>query len=745
MGIEGFFKTVEKIPESGIIRNYNKKTNINFFYIDFNSILYNISGQVEDKLGVLLCDIVYGKKPDKKTCEMFDISDKITIEAYKDKFTKTSDQMDNIIIDLVLEYLEELFETFFDKNSFKKIYIAFDGIPEMGKIIEQKHRKYMAYVASELMKKIDSDNNISGISSRRKLVEDNRYRFDRTKLVTWSKFMKQTEDRLNEITFINKLKSKYPNLNSYIVSGSDEYGEGEKKIMEVIISEFKQNSGSYCVLSPDADLVLLTMILINIDHYTNNINNNTNNSVDVLHYNQETKDYSYVNTNKFMNFICKYVDRDLSQKHDIINDFILIATFIGNDFLPKIQSLNVKSDFNLLLDTYKKLDNMKNFIVKYNKQTNKFEINKNVFGKYIMKLAEQEYELVKHKYLMQNFDVHKIRRAFDYKYDSIYLVKRVEKYIDEYYEFISKITDKESIKKLISHNDPFIKTFKILEVPEDKNIYQHMTRLIYNKKTKPLFGVKISGEIEEHHMEKYLSNSLNKYHIDNDGFSEYDKNMIMFEWRLGKYKKMMNTYSDNDFDAYNSLANRLSYQKKEYSKTSYRDVYNNLYLHNLDNIDNNINEYIYGLYWVFDQYFNRNDKTDNYNKVSTWFYPYERAPLLIDISDKFKSFSSYNSDEHLIKRKEYMNKFEQLIYTMPLKKILSDDALSDRPKYKKFAKDHSEICPNLDEQINKIWENTETEKSFYIDCRRVTFITKCVLEKVENMSFDKFIKLTRSI
>ena len=46
MGIEGFFKTVERIDNSGIIKNYNKVTDINCFYIDFNAILYNISGQI---------------------------------------------------------------------------------------------------------------------------------------------------------------------------------------------------------------------------------------------------------------------------------------------------------------------------------------------------------------------------------------------------------------------------------------------------------------------------------------------------------------------------------------------------------------------------------------------------------------------------------------------------------------------------------------------------------------------------
>ena len=63
----------------------------------------------------------------------------------------------------------------------------------------------------------------------------------------------------------------------------------------------------------------------------------------------------------------------------------------------------------------------------------------------------------------------------------------------------------------------------------------------------------------------------------------------------------------------------------------------------------------------------------------------------------------------------------------------------------KFAKNNPEICPDLDSQINQIWENTNINSNFYIDCRRVSFITKCVLEKVKNMSYVDFMKLINKI
>ena len=99
----------------------------------------------------------------------------------------------------------------------------------------------------------------------------------------------------------------FPKLESYEVSGADYPGEGEKKIMELIIPEFKNKNNTYCILSPDADLVLLAMILTNINHFTYK---NDLNYINVLH-NPEINNYSYVNTDKFINFICKYVNKDL--------------------------------------------------------------------------------------------------------------------------------------------------------------------------------------------------------------------------------------------------------------------------------------------------------------------------------------------------------------------------------------------------------------------------------------------------
>ena len=81
-----------------------------------------------------------------------------------------------------------------------------------------------------------------------------------------------------------------------------------------------------------------------------------------------------------------------------------------------------------------------------------------------------------------------------------------------------------------------------------------------------------------------------------------------------------------------------------------------------------LHDYIEGLLWVFDYYFN------DMSYINIWYYPHERSPLLIHISqfldkmtddsiDKIhKNLSTYRK----IKLSDYFNPIEQLIYVSPL-------------------------------------------------------------------------------
>jgi 5'-3' exonuclease len=121
MGIEQFFSTISK--KFNIITKIKDNTNdiieTDYIYMDFNSVIHNISTSLEI------------------------IDDLIIIE--------------NINIFLTN------FIKIFDLEKLKLIYIALDGVPTFSKILEQKKRRYVGNILNKILnKKIEwSKNNIS--------------------------------------------------------------------------------------------------------------------------------------------------------------------------------------------------------------------------------------------------------------------------------------------------------------------------------------------------------------------------------------------------------------------------------------------------------------------------------------------------------------------------------------------------------------------------------------------------------
>ena len=61
MGIERFFNSLtksENIKENGIITGLTEKINTEYFYIDFNSIIYNVVNEIEKELNYLLYSVI---------------------------------------------------------------------------------------------------------------------------------------------------------------------------------------------------------------------------------------------------------------------------------------------------------------------------------------------------------------------------------------------------------------------------------------------------------------------------------------------------------------------------------------------------------------------------------------------------------------------------------------------------------------------------------------------------------------
>ena len=84
-----------------------------------------------------------------------------------------------------------------------------------------------------------------------------------------------------------------------------------------------------------------------------------------MRHNQQENNYDIIDIDLLRKNIFQYVlnsikiatkDNDIKlDEISIINDIVFILTIFGNDFLPKLESFNVKYDFDRIIDKYVKM------------------------------------------------------------------------------------------------------------------------------------------------------------------------------------------------------------------------------------------------------------------------------------------------------------------------------------------------------------------------------------------------------
>lgn len=768
MGIEGIFKTLQKIKNSGIyyIKKGTRK-DITNLYIDFNAIVYTIGAKIESELSYLLCKIIYEPTKYKTDREVIQIAAKFQFEladsskeTYNDYFIKNAKSIDKYIITAIQDYIINDILIYLNEKSLSNIYISMDGIPIMGKIIEQKHRRYMGYIHGKLNNKI-YDKYKGGLSSNHKYIIENRYKFDTGKITTFSSFMPQLESALSDSNYKNRICEIFRNVKHVKVSGVSEYGEGEKKIMEEIMNNKSKNKDNkFIIVSPDADLILLSMSATNVSA----INNNKI-TVDIMKIDNDDNSVSYIDISIMKQYLANYVLNKLDNrvKHNdilemaISNDFIFIATLFGNDFLPKIISINVKTDFEILMSKYIYMfDNKYKLrqIVAYNADKKMFEIDFVNFEHYIKRIYDTENELMFNKYISDKYDIYKIKK----------MVKTIEKnnfnfYIEDYIDDYITVVNSQQDINIIANNillnkmslkmgTRFCEMFLMFETGYNNNnklnAITERLKAIRNEHTNnimyPFVNARKSNSINNYNIEKYYSIIYNRYILDREKQTEYDTNIIMIEMKYGIYKTMLNDNNgDKPFD-FRIENNKLQKPQIDYEK------YNEEYMET-QKMDNIMEDYIGTLCWVVNQYFNMNYVKDA--GITTWFYNYDRSPLIKDIYETVKKYNRNNITygdiiqklrKYNIEQDKYLSKEEHMMYIMPKPSLMRNDAVINNSHYMKIIDNNPDIFPDVDTWIDEILK-MNGEK--YIDCRKSTFINKCILKKVINKEYNDYISLMR--
>ncbi|KAJ9125140.1 hypothetical protein QFC22_000094 [Naganishia vaughanmartiniae] len=230
----------------------------------------------------------------------------------------------------IFAYIDHLFTKIKPKKVF---FMAIDGVAPRAKMNQQRSRRFRT--AREAKQQQDE-------AERKGLVLPEEKAFDSNCITPGTPFMARLSKHLKY--FINKKISEDAEWQGIqvILSGHEVPGEGEHKIQEFISNP----NTRHCLYGLDADLIMLG--LLSHDPHFCLLRE------EVTFGRQRKKSAGLQHQNFFLlhlSLLREYLDlefssmaEDLTFDYDlerIIDDFILLSVFVGNDFLPHLPNLHI--------------------------------------------------------------------------------------------------------------------------------------------------------------------------------------------------------------------------------------------------------------------------------------------------------------------------------------------------------------------------------------------------------------------
>ncbi|KAJ3715996.1 exonuclease II [Lentinula raphanica] len=318
MGIPKFFRWIsERYPLTSQLIQENKIPEFDNLYLDFNAIIHNCSHPND-----------------------------------ADAHYRISEEQ---IFTSIFAYVDHLFGKIRPKKLF---FMAVDGVAPRAKMNQQRSRRFRtAKEAREVRQKAEAKGE--------KLPEEKA--FDSNCITPGTPFMARLSEQLKY--FVNKKISEDSNWRDVqvVLSGHEVPGEGEHKIMEYIRLARSQPDYDpnlrHCLYGLDADLIMLGLLshdphfclLREEVKFGPARKSRGNSSLDSITF--------YL---LHLSLFREYLDLEFNSLatqlpfpyslERIIDDFILLAVFVGNDFLPNLPDLHIhENGLEKLFEVYKKV------------------------------------------------------------------------------------------------------------------------------------------------------------------------------------------------------------------------------------------------------------------------------------------------------------------------------------------------------------------------------------------------------
>lgn len=249
---------------------------------------------------------------------------------------------------LVVQYIDLVIQFVQPRNL---LFIAVDGVAPRAKITQQRSRRF------KTAKKVGNSNN----KMNSKGIEINHF-FDKNAITPGTEFMQDLHENIQKYLEEKQKSDKIWKVFTIQYSGYDVPSEGEHKIIEYIrrsqrSEEYNPNI-RHCFYGLDADLIILSialhekhMLLVREKVDFRNMRNERNMIVELKEI-----EWQYLH----ISILREYLELDFSyykiQNYNleyILDDLVLLVAFCGNDFLPTIPFIHIKSgSLDLLLEYY---------------------------------------------------------------------------------------------------------------------------------------------------------------------------------------------------------------------------------------------------------------------------------------------------------------------------------------------------------------------------------------------------------
>lgn len=249
------------------------------------------------------------------------------LSANHDKYKSSinTDRIEEDIIENCINYTQLII----DIINVKSVYIVIDGVAPRSKICQQRERRYKSHFFKELEE---------GKSSL----------WDSNKITPGTLFMSKLTLALNKWIILQQKKQ----INIHI-SDSNEPGEGEHKMMRMI----DDLPEKVLIYGLDADLIMLSMLHKHSDNIVlirdNSFQSQTqsNNAIDYLNI----KNLKHLILSDISDKLkVENINVNVTQvKAGLIQDYILLCFFLGNDFLEHLHPLYIKDHgIDIILKAY---------------------------------------------------------------------------------------------------------------------------------------------------------------------------------------------------------------------------------------------------------------------------------------------------------------------------------------------------------------------------------------------------------